>query len=86
MKINLNQSIKIKLTDKGIHHLVDTLNEGMPPSFRTCYRLIKSDLSDDNKMKTQMYDFINNFGGLGLRLSEYVDVNIELLEPIIKIS
>lgn len=77
-QINLNQTIIVRLTDKGIQHYVDQWNSILPKKMHKSFNEVKSGLIDGG-MKIQIHVFMDIFGGLGLRLGQYVRLNIELL-------
>ena len=80
MKFNLNDNVKVRLTEKGIHKIVENTNQDyMPIEFHTCYKIEKQKLNANNEKVMQMHDFMDQFGGLGMRLPDYVSLNIEIL-------
>lgn len=81
MKYNLNQNVTIRPTEKGIHLMVERYNiEGMPKKWHTNYKKQKAELDDKGEITLQMHAFMEYFGCLGMRLSDYVDINVELSE------
>jgi len=81
MKFNLNQTVTIKPTDKGIHLMVERYNiVGLPTKFHTNYEKEKSALNNEGEITMQIHMFMAYFGNLGFSLPDYVDINVELSE------
>lgn len=73
VKINLNETIKVKLTPKGIDHYFNYYRD-----INLSRELFNNTIKIDNECYTdfQFHSFIDIFGGLGMQLNEYVDLNI----------
>ena len=76
IKINLNNYVYVKLSEKGIDHYLDFLNffRINSPNLERSY--VTDKIRDDGFCKMQMWEFVNIFGNLGTSLYEYVNVNI----------
>ena len=84
MKVNLNQNVLIKMTDAGFKHIANNYNEFID---RTDLKWehrnsqhYKNMCNDDGMFKMQLYVFLEVFGGFGIRITEYVDIMIDVLE------
>ena len=77
MKYNLNQYVKVKLTEKGLEHLkgfhdfVYKMTNTPAPEFEI-------NIDDNGYTKMQFNWFMGRFGDLGITLPDYVDLNIIL--------
>ena len=76
MKFNMNNTIKVKPTDRGIQLMVDIKNNNLPKRLHTTFEKQKSNLEKGGMLQMQMHEFLNIFGGLGLLLTKYVELNI----------
>lgn len=76
LKFNLNFDILVKITDKGIKHYVDNHNSILPFEYHTSFREFKSKANEDGYHSMQMHSFMDVYGNLGMRLPDYVELNV----------
>lgn len=76
LKFNLNCEVLVKITDKGIKHYVENYNNILPFEYHTSFREFKKQANEQGYHKMQMYQFLDNFGNLGMRLHDYVELNV----------
>lgn len=84
IKINLNELILVKLTDKGYQHLADNHNEIIRYSgtFDRIEAWHYKNMADENGYtKFQIWSFIESFGDIThMGMDEYYDLNIIYLD------
>ena len=76
LKFNLNYEVLVKITDKGIKHYVENHNNILPLEYHTSFREFKKQANEQGYHKMQMHQFLDNFGNLGMRLPDYVELNV----------
>jgi hypothetical protein len=76
VKFNVNHSVKVKLKDKGIEHIVKMHNELMPFKFHTSFKEYKNKADEFGYHTLQLWSFIDHFGNLGMQAWQYFDTNI----------
>lgn len=76
VQFNCNQKVKVRLHDKGIEHFVKQHNEIMPFKYHTSFKEYKNKADKFGYHEFQLWEFIDNFGGLGMRSHSYFDINI----------
>jgi hypothetical protein len=76
LKFNANLNVKVRLTDKGIIHIVKHYNELMPLKHHTSFNEYKSKADEFGYHTFQLWRFIDIFGNLSIRSCEYFDINI----------
>jgi len=72
---NANNHIKVRLTDDGILHAVENHNSILPARLHTSFNEYKNKADKDGLHRFQLWDFIDIYGGLGMELYKYVDLN-----------
>ena len=75
LKFNANSNIKVRLTDKGIEHLVRQHNEIMPFKHHTSFNEYKTKADEFGYYTFQLWSFIDRFGNLGFGSCHYFDIN-----------
>ena len=78
LKFNLNEKVRFRPTDIGLHHIVKQHNNIMPTNMYTCFKLEKDKLDSEGYLTWQGHTFIDMFGGLGMSLDLYIDIEIYL--------
>lgn len=75
IKINANQKIWVKLKEEGIEHYVNQHNQLMPFKLHTSFREYKNKANEFGYHEFQIWDFMDSFGGVGIRASSlfYLD-------------
>ena len=76
VKLNLNYTVKVKLTDMGIEYYVRNHNETIPFQWHISFQEYKSRADANGYHSYQMHDFMDSFGKLGLSVSNMCDLNI----------
>lgn len=76
IKFNANSTIKVRLTDKGIEHVVRKHNKLLPFKLHTSFKEYRSKADDFGYHSFQLWHFLDDFGSLGLRSCHYFDINI----------
>jgi hypothetical protein len=76
LEFNANQNVKIKLTDKGIEHIVRKTNEILPFKIHTSFKEYKSREDKNGYHTFQLWEIIDLFGNLGMTTWQYFDINI----------
>ena len=75
-EFNINSYVYVKLTDKGIEKWVKNHNELLPFNSHISYKEFESRKNENGYHKFQTWDFIDIFGGLGMRSYKYFSTNI----------
>ncbi len=78
MKINLNDYVLVKMTEKGIIHYISKYNERLPIKYCISYDKVKSKIDENGFYIFQFHDFMYYFGEFTIVLPEYIDLNIEI--------
>lgn len=85
-KFNMNEFVKVKLTNKGLDYFKDYLRGVLNMSEDQIVELYKKNIDDDNYLSLQFWEFMQIFGELGMVMDEYVELdlifNSKNLKPI----
>jgi hypothetical protein len=68
--------VYVKLTEKGILHIVEQHNKIMPKIYHISYNEYKCKADKNGFYKFQIWDLIDKFGGLSMNLYEYFKTEI----------
>ena len=77
---NLNDRVRVKITDAGIRHYVQNHNNDMPFEFHLSFSQFKDKAKSDGYHVMQMHEFMGVFGGKFTRIADLVDLNIQFFE------
>ena len=80
LKFNLNDSVKVKLTDAGIEHYVKNHNSLLPFQYQLSFNEYKSRADKDGYHYYQMHQFLDSFGGVGMNIASLINLNILIPE------
>lgn len=73
---NLNDEVRVRITDEGIEKYVKEANSILPFQLHTCFEKFKSQADKDGYHRVQFHWLLDNFGNCGLRVTNYIDINI----------
>ncbi len=62
IKINLNDSCLVNLTETGLNYLLEKRNQHMPPQFMISMETLRSKIDKNGYMEFQIWDFMKLFG------------------------
>lgn len=75
---NLNTEIKVRIKDAGIEHYVRNFNKLVDIRNHISFREFKSRADENGYHSMAMWSLIDDFGANGLRLSNLIDIEIEI--------
>ncbi len=77
-KFNINEFVKVKLTNKGVDYFKDYLRGELNMSEDQIVELYKENVDEDNYLSLQLWEFMNIFGCLNIDINQYLEMNIIL--------
>lgn len=83
-KFNINYPVFVKLTDRGITHYVTECNKIMPFEMQISFREFKNRADKNGFHEFQLWSFIDNFGGAGMRVCDYCSTEVLFKECDLK--
>lgn len=83
-KYNINSMIFVRLKSKGIDYYVKKFNSVMPLKMHTNYEKINALKNEYGYHQFQMWDLISVFGNLGMRIQDYMEIDIFIKEEDLK--
>lgn len=78
LKYNLNEYVLVKIKDAGIEKYVKDHNEILPFQLHISFKEFKEKADKNGYHKMQLWSLFDAFGGLGMRLCNYIETDIIL--------